>query len=153
MVWRMSRDVEGLSETFGFSSRWNCDIHLESLGFEEPWPLQGDSVGLGKAWVMMVQGHLYFDNWCFKPQIAERHLYRPFLFPWSSVVCYLYSIWSWDKYRWWQAIVTLAARKAITIYCAYLLTTATYERESTLDPFRLFFTASAGLILLLTLLK
>ena len=49
MVGGMSRDVEGLSGPFGFSACGNCGIHLESLGFEEPWPLHGDSVVPGKA--------------------------------------------------------------------------------------------------------
>ena len=49
MVGEMSRHVGGLWGTFGLSARGNCGIRLESLGFEEPWPLQGDSVGLGKA--------------------------------------------------------------------------------------------------------
>ena len=45
----MSRDVEELSGTSGFSAWKNCDIHSESLDFEEPWPLHGVSVVPGKA--------------------------------------------------------------------------------------------------------
>jgi hypothetical protein len=36
MVGGMSRDVEGLSRTFGFSAWKNYDIHLKSLDFEAP---------------------------------------------------------------------------------------------------------------------
>ena len=74
MVGGMSRDVEGLSGTFDFSAWKNCDIHLKSLDFEEPGPLHWVSVLPGKAWVMMVQGHLCFDNPCFESQISDRDL-------------------------------------------------------------------------------
>jgi len=50
MVGEMSRDVEGLSGTFGFSVWNNCDIRLESLGFGELGSLQkgkGEARGTG----------------------------------------------------------------------------------------------------------
>ena len=49
MAGEMSRDVEGLSGTFGFSVWKNCDIYLKSLDFEELWPLRVVSVRLAKA--------------------------------------------------------------------------------------------------------
>ena len=63
-------------------------------------------VAFWTMWISMLQGHLCFDNLCSEPQMSDRHLYRPFLFHWFSVVCYLYSIWGWDKYRSWQGCFT-----------------------------------------------